>query len=453
MSLSLIVSLLAIASMLLALPPGHAAAAAEASGESVEQEIDIAPVWAGHPVGFALVTHQDHQFIAFYDDQRRMTVGSRKLSDKTFQLVRLPETVGWDSHNYVAMTVDDNGQLHLSGNMHAHPLVYFRTTRPLDITSFERVPHLVGTNENRVTYPEFFRGPGREMVFTYRDGASGNGNQIYDVYDPKAQAWKRLLDRPLTDGEGHRNAYLSGPTLGPDGYYHLVWVWRETPNAATNHDPSYARSKDLVHWERSDGTPLPLPITWETGEIVDHIPVGGGVINGNVRIGFDTQKRPIVTYHKYDANGKTQIYNARREAAGWKVYQTSDWDYRWDFGGGGSIPFEIGLSGVRPEPDGKLSMTYHHAKYGDGTWLLDEKTLRPIAALPARDAYPAALRAAESSFPGMQVHWTGDSGASGEPGVRYVLHWETLGPNRDQPRTGPLPPPSMLRLYRLRAAR
>src|SRR5687767_4787221 len=86
--------------------------------ERVEKVIDVAPVWAGHPVGFALLTHKDRQFVAFYDDQRRMTVGARKRNEDTWRLVRLPETVGWDSHNYITMTVDDDGYLHLSGNLH-----------------------------------------------------------------------------------------------------------------------------------------------------------------------------------------------------------------------------------------------------------------------------------------------------------------------------------------------
>jgi hypothetical protein len=31
-----------------------------------------------------------------------------------------------------------------------------------------------------------------------------------------------------------------------------------------------------------------------------------------------------------------------------------------------------------------------------------------------------------------------------------VLRWETLGVNRDRARTGPVPPPSMLRVYELK---
>ena len=35
----------------------------------------ISMVWAGHPVGFDLLTHGDQQFVAFYDADRHMTVG------------------------------------------------------------------------------------------------------------------------------------------------------------------------------------------------------------------------------------------------------------------------------------------------------------------------------------------------------------------------------------------
>jgi hypothetical protein len=448
--LSIVLSVAVAALLALSTATVAAAEAPAPPPETVEEALDVAPVWAGHPVGFALLTHKGRQFVAFYDDQRRMTVGERGLGDKAWRFVRLPETVGWDSHNYITLTADDDGQLHLSGNLHVNPIVYFRTTKPLDISTFERVSKMVGSNEARATYPQFFRGPSNELIFTYRDGSSGDGDQIYNVYDHKTRTWSRLLDRPLTDGEGERNAYLAGPTKGPDGYFHLLWVWRETPDAASNHDPSYARSKDLRHWERSDGTPLALPITLKTGEIIDPVPVRGGIINGNVKLGFDRQKRVVVGYHKYDGAGNIQIYNARREKDGWKVYQTSDWNWRWEFGGGGSIPFEVGLGPVQASPDGTLTQAYTTAKHGSGTWVLDEATLKPVGTPAQRPAYPPEIAAVTSAFPGMRVNWSGGGGKSGEEGVRYVLRWETLGQNRDRPRTGPLPEPSMLRLYKLR---
>lgn len=425
--------------------------AAQSEALTVEQALEIGPVWAGHPVGFSLLTYKDHQFVAYYDDERRMTVAARRLGENEWHFARLPQKVGWDSHNSIVMTVDDDGYLHLSGNMHCVPLVYFRTTKPLDITTFERIPVMVGSEEQRCTYPAFFRGASNELIFTYRDGSSGNGNQIYNRYDLKTKTWKRLLDSPLTSGEGKMNAYLNGPVRGPDGYFHLCWVWRDTPDCATNHDLSYARSKDLVRWEKSDGTALALPITIETAEVVDPVPPGGGMINGNTKIGFDSKRRPVIAYHKFDAEGKTQIYNARREMGGWKIYQTSNWDYRWEFSGGGSIDFEVRVGAVAVDADGELNQSYSNAKHGSGIWQLDIATLKPTAILKRPSRYPTKLRRLTSDFPGMQVRFDEDSAASGSEGARYVLRWETLGRNRDRPRKK-VPPPSMLTLYKLSTA-
>ena len=78
------------------------------------------------------------------------------------------------------------------------------------------------------------------------------------------------------------------------------------PRPTTN--LSYARSRDLIHWETSAGSPLDLPLTLQTGESVDPVPVGGGMINGNTAVGMDSQNRPIVTYHKHDLSGNTQVF-------------------------------------------------------------------------------------------------------------------------------------------------
>jgi len=415
----------------------------------IDEVVDVAPVWSGHPVRFALLTDRNRQYVAFYDAGRRMTVGSRRLDSQSWQLVRLPTAVGWDSHNYITMTVDDEGHVHLSGNMHCVPLIYFRTTRPGDIASFEQIPAMVGRNERRCTYPRFLRGARGELIFTYRDGGSGNGDQIFNVYDQRSKTWRRLFDEPLFSGQGKMNAYFQGPVRDADGMFHVCWVWRDTPDCATNHDLCYARSKDLIHWETSDGRPLGLPITIQNAEIVDPVPAGGGMLNGNTKLGFDTQGRPVIAYHKFDADGNTQLYNARREADGWKIYQTSDWHYRWGFSGGGSIVAEIRVGPVTVEPDGSLSQSYRHAKHGAGAWRLDEETLKPIGPAPRRDGLPKAISKVESPQPGMRVQIAADLGTPEESGTRYILRWETLPRNRDRPHPGDPPPPSMLRVYKL----
>ncbi|OQB87110.1 MAG: hypothetical protein BWX88_00520 [Planctomycetes bacterium ADurb.Bin126] len=417
--------------------------------------MDISPVWSGHPVGFCLLTHKDRQFVAFYDADRVMSVAQRRLDQDKFTLTRLDQKVVWDSHNYITMTVDDDGLLHLAGNMHCVPLIYYRSEKPLDASTLKRVPQMVGPNEKRCTYPRFLRGAGNELLFTYRDGSSGNGNQICNVWDQATRTWKRLIQTPLTDGQGKMNAYFHGPIRGPDGLFHLCWVWRDHGGCESNHDLSYARSKDLIHWQTSQGKPLTLPLTLTGSEIVDPVPAKGGIINGNAAIGFDSRGQVLISYHKYDAAGKTQLYVARPDKDGWLIRQVTNWAWRWDFSGGGSIHFAVRVGPVQPAGKGLLALGFGHDQYGSGNVFLDEATLQPAPqARPARDkttvrpAYPPGSGKPEQDFPGLQVRWRADSGSAVD-GLRYVLRWETLGPNRDRPVKAPLPKPSMLRLYRL----
>jgi len=415
----------------------------------VKQCIEIGKVWSGHPVGFALLTTKSRQFAAFYDEHQQLTVVGRDLDQDTWQQRQVLDTkVGWDSHNYVTMAEDAEGFLHLSGNMHCVPLIYYRTEKPGDIASFVRVPSMVGSNEKRCTYPQFMNGPDGVFVFHYRDGSSGNGNEIYNIYDVATRTWQRMLDQPLTDGEGKVNAYAAGPQLGPDGRYHLLWMWRENPGCETNHQLSYARSADLKHWETVDGTPLTLPITPETvGVVVDPTPVKGGMINMGHCMGFDAEQRVVLTYHKYDENGKSQIWNARFEDGKWALHQATDWDYRWEFSGGGSVPCEVRGGPLTLMPDGSLQQSLSHSKGKSGLFRVDPVTLKDVEKLPSPpSSRPAELGKPELQVPGIGVKWTGSRGAT-PVGETHLLRWETLGSNRDRPRPEGPPPPSTLRLY------
>jgi hypothetical protein len=413
---------------------------------SILEILDIADVWSGHPVGFALLTEGNRQFAGFYDAQQRMTVATRTIPGTTWTLARLPTSVAWDSHNYIAMAIDSGGFIHVSGNMHSVPLIYFRTTRPYDITSFTTAA-MVGTNEQTCTYPQFIHGPSGDLVFAYRDGVSGNGNYIFNVYDVATRTWRRLINTPLTYGENLRNAYPVGPTLGPDGWWHLVYVWRDTPDAATNHDLSYARSRDLVSWQSGTGRPLTLPITLSSSDIVDPVPAMGGMINNNTKVGFDSQNRPVVAYHKFDAAGNTQLYNARIEGGRWVTHQTSNWSYRWNFGGGGTLIFQIQLEGVRTDAKGTLMQTWYHMQLGGwNAFRLDEATLAQVAMIGRVLPYPISLETVQSTTAGMGVRWASDSGSGLDPGITYMLRWETLPENMDLPRAT-IPPATRLRVY------
>ena len=424
------------------------------------QSIKIDSVWAGHPVGFSLYTHGNRQYIAYYNADRKTVVGQRNIDEAEFELhVLTPTTratasgtstvIGWDSHNYLTLGIDKAGFIHLSGNVHVHPLTYFRSTKPNDISTLKQVFEMVGTEEERTTYPHFMLTKEEELLYHYRDGGSGNGNEIYNLYSVSDQKWSRMLDVPLTDGQGLMNAYQTQPKIMKDGWYHVYWVWRDTPDCSTNHDLSYMKSPDLKNWYNAFDEQFDLPATLDKElVIVDPIPPKGGIINLAAKLILDDQNQPVFVYHKYDEDGNLQFYTAQTLDNEWHYKQITNWDYRWEFSGNGSINNEVKLKGFLKRDDGNYEVDYWHIKYGTGTILLDEK-FENIGKVLKSDFKEVALKV-EGSFPGLLIKTSNDLGKSNDANLSYMLKWETINNNRDKPREKPWPNPSQLYLYTLK---
>ncbi len=432
----------------------------DAEYELVKTEA-IDSVWSGNYVGFSLLTSDVHQYVGYYDANRQLTVAYRR-GRLPWNYYKLDSWYGWDSHNSIQMELDSTGRLHVMGNMHAEPLEYFRTAEPYRVRSLRRIDTLGNPEiEKHVTYPRFMKDKAGSLILKYRSGFSGDGRDIYLRYDPDEMTWSRLHNTALLDGQGEMNAYAMGPALGPDGYFHLVWVWRDTPDAATNHDLSYARSLDLVHWEDSNGRPVELPLSPTNSEVVDPIPPRGGLLNGGLRLGFDRLDRAVIAYHKYDENGYTQVYLARKKGAAWVSTKISNWDgYRWDFGGTGSLSSrEVSFGAVEHSGEGLLSVQV--TRQGRPMSLIVREDDFQLVSVEPAHAYPPVLSRVASSpsvaidgaepetSDGLIFKVMGDSGSGGTGSSRYYLSWESQAPYRGQARDRILPP-STLYLHELR---
>lgn len=173
-----------------------------------------------------------------------------------------------------------------------------------------------------------------------------------------------------------RNAYVSDFVQPPgQPWTYIAWVWREYPNVNSNHNLSVARSLDLVNWESTCGQNIPLPLTLENSEVIDAIPLGGGLLN-NVKIGFDSKNRVVVTYQKYvqlpTGQMTTQIFNARLESDNsWHIYQVTRWTTQWLLEGGGSLPktsYDIGFSEVKVTSSGATIQSFGRASADREGW-------------------------------------------------------------------------------------
>lgn len=425
---------------------GTATLPAQKNGDT-PPPIVLDKVWAGHPVGFDFLTTDHYQYAAYYNAERQMVVARRKPESDQWQKTILPSVLGWDSHNYVTIAADSEGFLHVSGNMHGHPLVYFRSVKPWEIEEFAALP-MTEKNENRVTYPVFFKDPAGQLYFQYRNGGSGDGITFWNRYDTASKTWEGVFDTPIFDGEKEANAYMTNPRLGPDGYFYIVWMWRLTPIANTNHNLSCMRSKDFLLWENMRGEKIQIPARWSDDlAVVDPVAPWNGLINMGFNISWDDGKVPYITYHKYDGAGVSQVYISRWEQTSgrWKNYQISDWtDFKWSLNKAGSLTNSIWISTIRPTGKNEISANYFHEQYGEGSWTLDKSTLQIKTQTATTENADLTHLPPMELKEGMSLRQRKDNTG------KYSMRWQTLPTNQDRPRPGPLPEPVDLVIYQLK---
>ena len=409
--------------------------------------IPIAKVWSGHSVGFDVVTTEKFQYVTYYDEDRNMVIAQRAMSSKEWKKTVLPSKVGWDSHNYIDMIVDKNGFIHVSGNMHNVPLIYFRSEKPERIDTFEKLS-MTGNNEEHATYPVFFKDQKDDLYFQYRNGGSGDGITYWNKYNADTKKWSGLFDTPFFDGEKEANAYMTNPQLGPDGYFYVVWMWRLTPIANTNHNLSCIRSKDLLHWENMAGKPITLPAKWsDTQAVVDPVAPWNGLINMSFQISWDKAKAPYISYHKFDKDGVSQVFISRweKDQAGksnWEIHQISHWeDFTWDLNRAGSLRNSVGISGITETANGDLVVKNTHEKYGTGSWILDKKSLKVIQTIPDKNGPEMIALPPMTLGKDMTEHRKTDNTG------RFTMQWQTLPTFQDRPRPEPYPAPADLVIY------
>src|SRR5688572_27500922 len=237
-----------------------------AQEKSMATIVDVGPGWARNSINAvvfrknSLVTYKDTQFVAYYDGDGYMVLGKRRSGDIQWQLKKTSFRGNVsDAHNSISIMTDGEGYLHVAWDHHNNPLRYCKSITPGSLELTDKMS-MTGELEQKLSYPEFFRMADGGLLFLYRDGGSGQGNLVINKYDINTRKWSRLHSN-LVDGEGKRNAYWQ-VFVDSRGVIHLSWVWRESPDVASNHDLCYARSDDGgISWSDSKGEKYKLPIT------------------------------------------------------------------------------------------------------------------------------------------------------------------------------------------------
>ena len=321
----------------------------------------------------SVVSFRRWQYVAYYDDSSRVVVARRRLprrpaadlsrtsSDSFVEPLGNPDSLrmapeatkacerrsDWtvtvtpyrgnvrDAHNVISLGVDGKGRLHLSFDQHGQPLKYCRGLRPGSM-QFGPLEPMTGLPEERdVTYPEFHRLSTGDLLFVYRSGESGRGNLVMNRYNLSKGTWSQI-HRVLLDGENQRNAYWQLCVDARD-VIHLSWVWRESWRVETNHDLCYACSRDGgLSWQRSDGTPYELPITFATSEVAWPVPQRSELIN-QTSMTADTDGHPYIATYWRDADSDVPQYRlVWHDGRSWNSAKVGERHEAFSLSGGGT---------------------------------------------------------------------------------------------------------------------
>ena len=213
-----------------------------------------------------LDTYNGWQYAAYYNQQRHVSLGRRKLPDGAWEIISFEDYLfeGDDNHNVVVFGISrKDGSIHLAFDHHGEPLNYRVSKSGVatdpgkvkwEASLFSDVRDWLKPGEpiSNVTYPRFVQTPRGGLLFVSRKGGSINGKVTLAEYDPVQGRWSSRWE--VTSNEGNyvfgsdecdrRNAYLNGVHYGEvSERLHMSWVWREG-GLNKMHDVNYAYSDD-----------------------------------------------------------------------------------------------------------------------------------------------------------------------------------------------------------------
>lgn len=289
----------------------------------------------------ALKTVGNQQFAAYYDDNGLVTVARRTLGSAQWDVFNTAYTDNnsglGDDHNVITFGVDGDGYMHLSWGMHNNNLRYIRSAAPVTgagaIAFGAQIPMVNPAQEGLVTYPQFYDLPGGDLLFMYRTGGSGNGDQQVNRYNNTTNAWTPL-HRPLFDGDvagdglSNKNMYANTLAFDSQGAIHLSWTLRDTPDFQTNQNLYYAKSTDNgATWRRTDGSLYSLPMSEGISELAVAIPQQSSLMN-QTSMTTDANDLPVIA--SWWAPGAQQGNHTRQymlsyfDGADWQTSQITN---------------------------------------------------------------------------------------------------------------------------------
>lgn len=279
-----------------------------------------------------ITTYNGYQYSAFWNTNKHVVMCRRKLPDGAWAKFEFTDHTlsAQDAHNTISIGIcPGDGTIHLAFDHHGNDLRYrvSKTGLATNPTGFAWAASDFGDVRNSlaggakislVTYPRFITVPGgSRMLFEYRYGTSGSGDQYLLEYDAATHQWTSL--GKYIDGITlNNNAYAHGISYDKNGRLHETWCWRETPDASTNHDLLYIYSDDNGRtWKNNAG--VTVGVTGRTyidkntqGIKVWTINQNRGLINQEAQAVDNDGRIHVLLSHMRDSQGDDSNFTSAR---------------------------------------------------------------------------------------------------------------------------------------------
>ena len=198
------------------------------------------------------------QYLVYWDENRQAHITRRNFSNHGGwqNPINIHAALGGDrleddSHNTIAVGIDNEGYIHVAGNHHSDPLNYAISNAPHSLSRFTNRPSMISSDarnsEGRVTYPTFFNTVDGELMFFYRNQTVSPSvfASYLNRWDQQSRQWRRVAK--LAQGRDlrfyHQRIAVDN-TSGPNrGRIHIMAMWRNDAGSGSG----VTNNEDLFH--------------------------------------------------------------------------------------------------------------------------------------------------------------------------------------------------------------
>jgi len=280
------------------------AQARRAGATDVPLSFQLSAEGCGRATGYAeankIVTWRDKTHVAYLDSPPEgFRVRIRTLDHHTGEwspAYTIDEA--YDNHGGPALAVDSEGFLHVAYYPHHHPMRIKKSQRPNDASLWSAAEE-VG---EKLTYPTLVVDDLNTLYLTCRQSDSGAPWRA-NLYTKKAGGtWEGPTTLLQAEHKGYAHFMDALAWSADKRYLHLVTRIHDG-DPPRGHTIGYLRSADKgVTWTRHDGTPVALPATAATVDVIKQFREGPGAGLRAAGLAVAPDGRPVVLCSNQDVH-------------------------------------------------------------------------------------------------------------------------------------------------------